>query len=186
MALLKPTQPEPFPPEVMEALRSAEVQWGEDDEESERLAIEHEDELPYIPFGTELYDATGHFWDLLSEAERKRLTSSETKYRCYFCNGINHHRDDCVGQPYMPWGKHKGQPLSAVPERYLVWAFRESHCKPHDKRTILAELQRRFVKYRAPEWEQMLEADNAIGYSKERDASGLSPRDASDHNHPLN
>ena len=156
-----------LPPEFPEGCRAAEVQWATDEgyEEAERQAIEHEDELPYIEFGTEVYDRTGFYWDLLSDADRQRLTSSHTQKRCVWCGGIGHHAKDCFGQPRMPWGKHKNQPLSAVPERYLTFCLRKRFGRAEHIKTILNELQRRYVKYRAPEWEQILET-NAVGTSE--------------------
>jgi hypothetical protein len=44
----------------------------------------------------------------------------------------------------MPWGQHKGAPLSAIPESYLLWvAYEAGATRPWLKQAIQSELDRR-------------------------------------------
>jgi hypothetical protein len=46
----------------------------------------------------------------------------------------------------MPWGKHRGQPLSEVPAGYLAWCLEECDgLKPSLRDAIRDELARRFA-----------------------------------------
>lgn len=46
---------------------------------------------------------------------------------------------------HMLFGKHKGQPLTAVPSQYLAWVVRESNCRNQD---FLAAIRRELAKRR--------------------------------------
>jgi hypothetical protein len=44
----------------------------------------------------------------------------------------------------MPFGRYKGQPLSEIPESYLLWVWHEAEAsKPWLKAAVMAELERR-------------------------------------------
>jgi len=44
----------------------------------------------------------------------------------------------------MPWGKYKGEPLTAVPSSYLCWVLEDSNASPALKADVENELADRF------------------------------------------
>jgi hypothetical protein len=45
---------------------------------------------------------------------------------------------------YLPFGKHKGQHVGAVPSSYLFWLLENTDLKPHVEYGVREELARRF------------------------------------------
>lgn len=66
--------------------------------------------------------------------------------RCTFCGGINGHTQHCrelqlAWEMKMPFGKHKGTPLSRVPRSYLSWTLRNHLLRDELRTAIEAALQ---------------------------------------------
>jgi uncharacterized protein (DUF3820 family) len=66
--------------------------------------------------------------------------------RCYFCGGITVHSQHCrelhlAWEMKMPFGKHKGTPLSHVPRSYLHWLLRNHVLQDELRIAIEAALQ---------------------------------------------
>lgn len=113
----------------------------------ERQAIQREGEADAeavaFPFGVNDDDG---WWDCLTEADRRELTAQrEPRSPCCWCGGRNHHHPQCFGQPTMPWGKHKGQPLATVPRGYLAFVHRQGIGREETRQSFLAELRRRYT-----------------------------------------
>lgn len=73
-------------------------------------------------------DALNEFhWSNISERDRDYLTAPRSYPQpCPWCGGIYHHHRLCDAlraswELSLPFGKHKGIPLSQVPRDYLEW-----------------------------------------------------------------
>ena len=95
------------------------------------------------------------WWPMLNEEDRQYCRQPVAQRRCGWCGGINHHARGCCGVPVMPWGKHTDRRLSEISERYLSFALRKRFGSIEHRKLILAELQRRFVRYRSAQWESL-------------------------------
>jgi hypothetical protein len=66
-------------------------------------------------------------WATLSDSDHEYLTGPrDLPSPCPWCRGryLHHHLCDelrASWEPTMPFGKHRGKPLSAIPRSYLVW-----------------------------------------------------------------
>jgi hypothetical protein len=112
--------------------------------DEEREAIQREGEAgeaaTAFPFGANVID----WWDCLGEDDKRELTAKrEPRPACAFCGGRNHHSPQCFGQPTMPWGKHKGKPLAAVPGGYLAFVQRQGIGREETRQDIREEMKRR-------------------------------------------
>jgi len=97
-----------------------------------------------LPPEEEQYDP----WDHISPEQRAYVSSPNVhKAPCPWCGGRNTHSAMCneltAGWVVtMPWGKHKGKPLSEVPQDYLDW-LTDRELTEEFKQDVRRELDRR-------------------------------------------
>ena len=85
-------------------------------------------EFEITPMFPDESDAANEFyWVNLSDTDRDYLTGPRKfPAPCPWCGGACHHNRLCdelrtSWEPTLPFGKHKGKPLSAIPREYLEW-----------------------------------------------------------------
>ena len=87
----------------------------------------HGEAEPLPMFPDELEAANEHHWANLTAEDCEHLTAPHRfPEPCPWCGGRYLHNPLCdelraSWEPTLPFGKHKGKPLSAVPRDYLGW-----------------------------------------------------------------
>lgn len=89
--------------------------------DTEPLRLEAEPPVPNDPDDSEFY------WANISAGERQYLTAPrQSPEPCPWCGGRYKHNPTCdelrlSWEPTLPFGKHRGKPLSQIPRDYLEW-----------------------------------------------------------------
>ena len=106
-----------FSPDLMEALRSANVQWADEAERTET-------------------DKTDYWWGQLSPEQQAELMPRPIKRPCPWCKRTEH-TDICNElrwRSVMPFGKYKGRSIDELPEDYVHWLAKKKVRLPEDLR----------------------------------------------------
>lgn len=70
------------------------------------------------------------YWHQLSAAQYGYIKSPVNFERCTFCKrGTSHkmHPVPCAAVVFMPFGKHKGKPLTDVPDSYKLFLLEKNY-----------------------------------------------------------
>lgn len=94
--------------------------------------VESADKGPFVSEWPALSntDLSTDYWEHISDADREYLLGPrEFPAPCPWCGGRIRHNSTCVTwtwEPELPFGKHKGKKVSAVPLDYLRWLVKNS------------------------------------------------------------
>ncbi|TWU27569.1 putative quorum-sensing-regulated virulence factor [Bythopirellula polymerisocia] len=139
-----------FPPDLLEGCRQASACWeykgptgyGKESQTELEPSIEGES-FPRFPDESDV-DNEFH-WSQITDEDREYLCGPrEYPPPCPSCGGRLHHHPLCEElraswEPKMPFGKHKGKPLSQVPHDYLEWLLAKNKTVDTELRSAIQD-----------------------------------------------
>ena len=103
--------------------------------------------LPAQPEDGPSEDDNDFYFSQLEDRDKEYLEAGVGECPpCGFCGGRKKHNPDCVAHEWetvVPFGKHKGKPLSQVPLEYLAWMCNMDNLRSEFVRQLWDEVSRR-------------------------------------------